>query len=94
MPKMVEKVFFEFLSFTNMKVCLQGAVSKTWLYGIVVSFEVLETFFSPRNYSANNAYDTQNTLEKLFTSDCRRFWNVKDFYLKQKFSKIVFLILI
>ena len=72
-----------------MKVCLQGAVSKTWLNGVVVSFEVLETFFSPGNYSANNAYDIQNNLEKLFSSDCRRFWNVKDFYLKQKFQTIL-----
>ena len=88
MPKMVEWVFFEFLSFTNMKVCLQGAVSKTWLYGVVVSFEVLDTFFSPGNYSANNAYDIQNTLEKLFSSDYRSFCNFKDFHLKQKFQTV------
>ena len=36
-PKKVERVFFEFLPFTNMKVCL---------YGVVVSFEILEAFFS------------------------------------------------
>ena len=35
-PKKVERVFFEFLPFTNMKVCL---------YGVVVSFEILEAFF-------------------------------------------------
>ena len=63
------KGVFEILPFTNMKVCLQRAVSKTWLYGVVVSFEILETFFSPGRYSANNAYDIQNTLEKLFSSD-------------------------
>ena len=70
-----------------MKVCLQSAVSKIWLYGVVVSFEILETFFSPGHYSPNNAYDIHNTLEKL-SSDCRRFCNVKDFYLKQKFQTV------
>ena len=36
-PKKVERVFFEFLPFTTMKLCL---------YGVMVSFEILEAFFS------------------------------------------------
>ena len=35
-PKKVERVFFEFLPFTTMKLCL---------YGVMVSFEILEAFF-------------------------------------------------
>ena len=53
---------------------------------VVVSFEILETFFSPGRYSANNAYNIQNFLEKLFSGDCRRFCDVKAFYLKQRFQ--------
>ena len=30
------KGVFEFLSFINMNICLQCAVSKTWLYGVVI----------------------------------------------------------
>ena len=85
---MVEMVFFGILPFTNTKVCLQRAVSKTWLYCVVVSFEILETFFSPGRYSANNAYDIQNTLEKIFSSDCRKFCNIKAFYFKQRFQTV------
>ena len=36
-PKKVERVLFEFLPFTTMKLCL---------YGVMVSFEILEAFFS------------------------------------------------
>ena len=63
---MVKRVFFEFLPFIDMKVCLQCVVSKAWLFGAVVSFEILETFLSPGHYSTNNAYDIQNTLENYF----------------------------
>ena len=66
-PKKVERVFFEFLPFTTMKLCL---------YGVMVS------------YSANNAHDVQNNLEKLFPTDCQRFCNAKAFYLKQRFQTV------
>ena len=60
---------------------------KLCLYGVVVSFEILEAFFlSPGRYSANNAHDIQNNLDKLFSTDCQRFCNVKAFYLKQRFQ--------
>ena len=36
-PKKVERVLFEFLPFTTMKLCL---------YDVMVSFEILEAFFS------------------------------------------------
>ena len=42
MSKIVEKAFFEFLFFPYMKMCLQCAVSKTWLYGVLISFDILE----------------------------------------------------
>ena len=40
---MVERVFLEFLPFICMKVCLQCAVSKTLLSGVVLNFEILQT---------------------------------------------------
>ena len=81
---MVKRVFFEFLPFSNMKVCSQCPVSKTSLYGVVVRFET----FSPECYSANNTHDIQNISEKLFSNDCQRFCNVKAFYFRQTFQTV------
>ena len=83
---MVKRLFFEISLFSNMKVCLQCAVSKTLLYGVVVCFETLKTLFSPGSYSTNNAYDIHNILEKVFFSDCQRYCNVKGFSFRQRFQ--------
>ena len=66
---------------------------KLCLYGVVVSFEILEAFFlSPGRYSANNAHDIQNNLDKLFLLTVKGFampkpsTSSKDFKLL-KFAK-------
>ena len=40
---MAKRVFFEFLPFNNMKECLQWAVYKSWWFGVVIIFKILET---------------------------------------------------
>ena len=60
--------------------CLQCAVSKTWLHGVVTwNFGDCCSVLGNCDccYSANNAHDIQNTLEKLFSSSCERFYSAK-----------------